>query len=176
MKSLQLSAHLSLSPLFTLVRQLCQTNAQYSQIVYQCHRTQHLAHYAKRCAYRRVRLHIDTSKAHTADRVCAVFIVLDRTAGSLMWVATETETGETNLAQRMRAACMPNSWPELKNLPEVIVWKQPATLSLSPLALGLSNVDDLDSSNLLFRAPVPGAPRWRSSPLPEDECGMEAIL
>ena len=40
----------------------------------------------------------------------------------------------------------------------------------------LSNVDDLDLCDLLFRGPVPGAP-WRSRPLPKDKCGpgMEAM-
>ena len=101
--------------------------------------------------------------------------LLDRTAGSQMWVATETETEEVNLAQRTQACGMPNPWPELKNLPEAVVWKQLATLSLSPLRLGLSNVDDLNSCHLLFGGPVPGAPRWRSRLLLEDECGMEAM-
>ena len=159
-------------PLFTqLVRRLRQTNARYNQIAYQCRHTQRLTYHAKRRAYR-VGLRINTSKARAAWP--DVHIAVDRTAGSPVWVATEAETEEDDSDSESGAegACLPNPWPELKSLPEAVVRKQPATLSLSPLGLGLSNLDDVDTRDLPFRGPVPGAPRWRSKPLPEDECGM----
>ena len=91
MKSPQLSAHLSEFPLHT------RPPTPPNQLTVQpnrlsVRRTHHLTHHTKRRACR-VRLHIDTSKARAADRICVVFVVLDRTAGSPMWVATETETG-----------------------------------------------------------------------------------
>jgi hypothetical protein len=155
--------------LFTqLARRLRQTNARYDQIAYQCRHAQRLTYHAKRRAYR-VGLHIDTSKARATDHVSAVLPVLDRSAGSPAWVATETEDEEDSSADDAR---MPNPWPKLKSLPEVVVRKQSATLSLSPLGLGLINIDDLDTCGLPFRGPVPGAPRWKSKPLPEVECGV----
>ena len=157
--------------LFTqLVRRLRQTNARYNQIAYQCRHTQRLTYHAKRRAYR-VGLHIDTSKARAADHVSAVLPVLDRTAGSPAWVATETEGEEDDSDSSADDACLPNPWP----LPEVVVRKQSATLSLSPLGLGLINIDDVATCGLPFRGPVPSAPRWKSKPLPEDECGVETM-
>jgi len=157
-------------PLFTqLVCRLRQTNARYDQIAYQCRHTQRLTYHAKRRAYR-VGLRINTSKARAAwldDH-----IAVDRTAGSPLWVATETETAGDDSDSSAEDACLPNPWPQLKSLPEVVVRKQPVTVSLSPLGLELSNLDDVDTCDLPFRGPVPGAPRWRSKPLPEDECGM----
>ena len=159
-------------PLFTqLVRRLRQTNARYNQIAYQCRHTQRLTYHAKRRAYR-VGLHINTSKARAAGP--DVHIAVDRTAGSPVWVATETETEEddSDSESGTEGACLPNPWPRTTTSGKLLSSKQPATQSLSPLGLGLSNFDDVDTCDLPFRGPVPGAPRWKPKPLPEDECGM----
>lgn len=164
-------------PLFTqLVHRLRQTNARYDQIAYQCRRTQRLTYHAKRRAYR-VGLRIDTSKAHAewldylSVASTQLLPVLDRSTGSPVGVITETETegDHSDLESIAEDACLPNPWPEPepKRLPHVIVQK-PVT-RLSPLGLGLSLIfDDSDACDL----PVPGAPRWRSKPLPEDTEAM----
>ena len=157
--------------LFTqLARRLQHTNARYNQIAYQCRHTQRPTHHAKQRAYR-VGLWIDTSRARPDT---AASTVLDRIACSPVWGATETETG------REEDAYLPNPWPEMpmKSLPRtVVVHKRPVTPSLSPLELGLSNIDDVDACDGSFRGPVPGAPRWKSRPLPEDDsdCKMQAV-
>lgn len=103
-------------------------------------------------------------------------------------MATEIEIGteEEEDSSAEDALCTPYLGLSLKNfVPEVVVQTQPVTLCpLSPLQLGLGsnvNVDDSDSDacDLPFSrpVPVPGAPRWRSIPLPEDECGpVEAMM
>ncbi|KAG8220698.1 hypothetical protein J3R82DRAFT_2991 [Butyriboletus roseoflavus] len=181
-------------PLFTqLVHRLRRTNARYNQIAHQCRRTQRPTHHAKRRAYR-TGLRIDTSKACTAcpsKHLSAASIqllpVLDRTALSPVWV-TEVK------AEADEDASMPSLGLALINLPEVVVQKQLVTLlyhSSSPqpglgLGLGLGpdsnlnlnvHVDDAGARDMPFRGPIPGAPRWRSIPLPEDsgERGMEAM-
>ncbi|KAI9454721.1 hypothetical protein HD554DRAFT_2178829 [Boletus coccyginus] len=170
-------SHPSSIPLFTqLIHRLRQTNARYDQIAYQCRHTQRLTYHAKRRAYR-VGLRIDTSKAHAEwlDYLSAastqLLPVLDRSIGSPVGVVTETDSetegDNSDLQSIAEDACLPNPWPEPepKRLPHVIA---PVT-RLSPLGLGLSSIfDDSDPCDL----PVPGAPRWRSKPLPEDTEAM----
>ena len=157
--------------LFTqLVRRLRHANARYNLIAYQCRRTQHPTYHAKRQAYR-VGLRIDTSKARVAwssDHVSPPLAVceatprpppvLNSTAIGLAWVASEVET-------KSEEGCLPNPWPK----PENVVRKQSTTPCLSPLDLGLRTVDDPDTYDMPYHGPVPGAPRWRPKPLPEDD-------
>lgn len=178
-------------PFFTqLVHRLRCTNARYNQIAHQCRRTQHPTHHAKRRAYR-AGLRIDTSKARAARfskplsaTSTQLFPVLDRTARSPEWVTTDETEADAGDAED---ACMlPSLGLALRNLPEVVVQKQLVTLCLlsSPLpGLGLGpgsnlNVDKGDNTrDMPFAGPIPGAPRWRTMPLPEDsdERGPEAM-
>ncbi|KAG6373206.1 hypothetical protein JVT61DRAFT_6829 [Boletus reticuloceps] len=172
-------------PHFTqLVRRLRSTNARYNLIAYQCRRAQRPTYHAKQRAYR-VGLRIDTSKARAAWLDAPVLVsvsaastrvapVSSETAGIPASVATEAGTN-TDTEDRSywspEDTCLPNPWPKRAH---VVTQKQLAT-RLSPLQLELCNIDDVYACQRdgPFRAPsVPGAPRWRSKPLPK-ECETE---
>ncbi|KAG9310387.1 hypothetical protein JVU11DRAFT_9523 [Chiua virens] len=162
--------------LFTqLARRLRQTNARYHHIAYQCRHTRRPTYHAKRHAHR-AGLRIDTSKARAAG-VNNVFLSQTTDPGSSsplfsalsVFVSRETEAG--NEPEENRAGVEedglengPMSGLELtlRNLPKVIAQVQ--------------YVHDPEPYSLpLFQGPVPGAPRWKSIPLPEDVPACEPV-